>query len=74
MTTSTLSVSVDIDGVTSLVISDLVQDLVTGLYVRELRVFGTPAAGSEIKPLVYSLRLNATARESLTVTSPQSTF
>jgi hypothetical protein len=74
MSISTLAQSVLIDDITDVVTTAIVQDLDTGKYVREVRIFGTPSGVGVPKPQVYVLRLLATERSSLEITVPESAF
>jgi voltage-gated potassium channel Kch len=62
-----------VDGITSVSITDIQQDDDSGLYIREVRIFGTPTVGGPA-PQVLVLRLGAVQRTSIAIVSPESNF
>jgi hypothetical protein len=69
-TIATLSQSISVDEVADVVLTSIEQDAESGLYVREVRIFGV-AAGAANAPLVFTLRLSSSERGPLEVTTPQ---
>lgn len=70
MAVTTLSTTLLADDLSSTVVSPVVQDPVSGHYVREYRFFGPPAAGSNEPPLLLIVRAQSPEADALKITTP----
>ncbi len=71
MSIDTIIQKTTVDGISSVVVTDITQDPTTNLYVRELRLMDM----SQPNPLLqFTLRLVSTSRAALELTAPSQTF
>lgn len=68
MTIQTIVQSQIIDGIGSIVMTDITQDPDTSNYIREIRVFDTDAK------LIYTMRVIAVTRTAIELTAPPQLF
>ena len=69
------TVTLDLTDVTDIIITDTEDDVEQGgYYVREIRVYGEPVAGSTTKPLVATLRVRSMTESDIDVSTPELTF
>jgi hypothetical protein len=73
MTISTILQEQLIDGIGSVVITPVVQDLVTSNYVRQIRVYAPPDGNGNVA-LVFTLNLSATVQANVELTAPAALF
>lgn len=66
--------TIEIDGVTDIIVTATTLDEDAGDYVRELRFFGIPAAEGQSAPLVFTLRIRHPQRDAIAITVPQQDF
>jgi hypothetical protein len=70
-TITTIVQETQVDGVGSIVVTDIVQDQTTSQYVREIRLFdGTGGSGN----LIFTLRMTAPTNVPLEINVPPSLF
>lgn len=62
-----------VDSVGSIVATDITQDSDTSLFIREFRVYSVPDGEGNIT-LLYTLRVSATAKNSIELTAPAIQF
>lgn len=74
MSITTTTQTVLVDAVTSITVTDVQQDTDSGLFIREVRVFGTPLVAGGAAPQVFVLRLGAVQRSSVAIATPESNF
>jgi len=67
---SRLQETVLVTEVTDVVVTPIVQDENSGLYLREIRVFGTPAETDANPPQVFVLRMESADPVQLAITLP----
>lgn len=72
MAISTLQQSMEVTGVGTTTLSEVVRDELNDVYVRELKVFGDVVSG--VRPLMFTLKLTAPTAESLQFVAPIQTF
>lgn len=73
MTISTILQSQLVDGIGSVVITDVVQDPVTSNYVRQIRVYA-PADATGNTALVFTLQLSSPVQTGIELTAPAALF
>ena len=67
---SRLNETVLVTEVVDVVVTPVVQNENTGLFLREVRLFGTPSEGELTPPLVFTLRMEAADPVQLNITLP----
>jgi hypothetical protein len=70
MTQQTLEIS----GVTDVVVTAIEQDADAGDYVRDIRIIGEPVSEGAAGPLLLQIRIRALTREELELTAPTQQF
>lgn len=70
MAVTTLSTTLLADDLSETVVTDIVQDPSTGLYIREFRFFGPPASASSEAPLLLTVRAQAPEADALKIKTP----
>lgn len=70
----TTALAVTVGPVGDVVVTEPVQDMLLGVWVREFRFFGEIAEGASAAPLVLTVRTEATSREALEVTKTNVQF
>jgi hypothetical protein len=65
--------TIEINDVTNVTVTTIEQETgEEGLFVRELRIYGTPPAENQQAPLEFTLTLKGVDRQSLQITVPTS--
>jgi hypothetical protein len=70
-TVETIATTVKVAPVTGIAVTDKVFDSVSGNWTRDIRVTGEAPFGAVVKPLVFTLRLEAESEEALDMLTPQ---
>ena len=66
-------VNLELTDVVDVVLTEIVQDPLVGDWVRDVRIMGTPAVGTE-SVMIAQLRLRSPNRAPLVVTAPAQEF
>ena len=71
MSIETIKQTIEITGVLAITITDVVEDVNEGVYVREIRVHGVGGAQA---PAFFSLRLVGAQAADVAIIAPEQTF
>jgi hypothetical protein len=67
--------NLEITDVTKIVVTEIQQDTVTGMYTRDIRILGGPGSVTDASaPLVVQLRVRALHRENLEMVAPEQLY
>lgn len=73
-TVDVMAQTLQIDGVSDITVTEILQDADVGDYVREIRIWGLPLTEGALAPLVMTLRLRHQVRVNLEISVPTSEF
>lgn len=66
--------TIEVNDVTDVIVTEITQEAEgeEGLYVREIRVYGTPPQENQQAPLEFTLRLKSVEKGAIQITTPAS--